>query len=66
MLELLNQMDGFQPNSQIKVTSLSYSTRKGRDRIGGAMVSVVAMSAVDRGFEQQSGQTKDYKNCILR
>ena len=25
------------------------------------MVSVLALSAVDRGFEPQSGQTKDYK-----
>ena len=25
------------------------------------MVSVLAMSAVDRGFEPRSGQTKDYK-----
>ena len=25
------------------------------------MVSVLALSAVDRGFEARSGQTKDYK-----
>ena len=25
------------------------------------MVSMLALSAVDRGFEPQSGQTKDYK-----
>ena len=32
------------------------------------MVSVFASSAVDRGFEPRSGQTKDYKigNCCLR
>ena len=30
-------------------------------RIGGVMVSVFASSAVDRGFEPRSGQTKDYK-----
>ena len=30
-------------------------------RFGGIMVSVLASSAVDRGFEPQSGQTKDYK-----
>jgi hypothetical protein len=30
-------------------------------RIGGVMVCVLASSAVDRGFEPQSGQTKDYK-----
>jgi hypothetical protein len=29
--------------------------------IGGVMASVLASSAVDRGFEPQSGQTKDYK-----
>ena len=30
-------------------------------RISGLMVSVFASSAVDRGFETLSGQTKDYK-----
>ena len=30
-------------------------------RIDGVMVSVLASSAVDRGFETQTGQTKDYK-----
>ena len=29
------------------------------DRIGGVMVSVLALSAVDRRFEPRSGQTKD-------
>ena len=29
--------------------------------IGGIMVRVLASSAVDRGFEPQLGQTKDYK-----
>jgi hypothetical protein len=33
-------------------------------RIGGIMVSVLASSAVDRGFDTRSGQTKDYKICI--
>ena len=28
---------------------------------GGVMVGVLASSAVDRGFELRSGQTKDYK-----
>ena len=32
-----------------------------KHRIGGVMVSVLASSAVDRGFEPRSGQTKDYK-----
>ena len=31
------------------------------NRIGGVMVSMLASSAVDRGFEPQSGQTKDYE-----
>jgi hypothetical protein len=30
-------------------------------RIGGVMVSVFALCAVDRVFEPRSGQTKDYK-----
>ena len=30
------------------------------NRIGGAMVSVLASIAVDHGFESQSGQTKNY------
>ena len=31
------------------------------NRIGGVMVSVLASSSVDSGFEPRSGQTKDYK-----
>jgi uncharacterized membrane protein (Fun14 family) len=31
------------------------------DHIGGVMVSVLALSAVDREFEPQTGQIKDYK-----
>ena len=30
------------------------------NHIGGVMVSVFASSAVNRGFEPRSGQTKDY------
>ena len=30
------------------------------NRIGGVMVDVLVSSAVDRGFEPQSGQTKEY------
>ena len=30
------------------------------NRIGGIMVSVLALSAVDRAFETRSDQTKDY------
>jgi hypothetical protein len=29
------------------------------------MVGVVALCAVDRGFEPQSSQTKDYKSVLL-
>ena len=32
-----------------------------QNRIGGVMVSVLASSVVERGFESRSGQTKDYK-----
>ena len=35
------------------------------NRIGGIMVSVLASSAVDRGFEPRMGQTKDYKIGIV-
>ena len=31
------------------------------NRIGGILVSVLASSVVDRGFEPRSGQIKDYK-----
>jgi hypothetical protein len=34
------------------------------NRISGVMVSVLASSVVDRGFEPRSGQTKDYKTGI--
>ena len=32
-----------------------------RNRFGGVMVNMLASSAVDRGFEPRSGQTKDFK-----
>ena len=32
-----------------------------KHRIGCVMVSVLASSVIDRGFEPRSGQTKDYK-----
>jgi hypothetical protein len=35
-------------------------------RIGGVMVSVLASSAVDHGFDPRLGQTKDYAICIFR
>ena len=31
------------------------------NRIGGVMISVLASSVVDRGFEPRSGQPNDYK-----
>ena len=34
--------------------------QKRPNRIGGIMVSELASSLVDRGFEPRSGQTKDY------
>jgi hypothetical protein len=34
------------------------------NRISGVMVSMLASSVVDYGFEPWSGQTKDYKICI--
>jgi hypothetical protein len=37
-------------------------TSSEQNRIGGVMVSVLASSAVDRGFKSQSSQTKNYKN----
>ena len=30
------------------------------NRISGVMVSMLASSAVDRGFERKAGKTKDY------
>ena len=33
--------------------------------IGDVMASMLALIAVDRGFETQSGQTKDYKIWYL-
>ena len=42
-------------NNQLSLTSNQIN------RIGGAMVSMLASSAVDRGFEPWSGKTKDYK-----
>ena len=34
------------------------------NRIGCVMVSVLASSAIDRGFKPNSSQTKEYKNGI--
>ena len=35
------------------------------NRIGGVMISVLASSEVDRGFESRLGQTKDYTILYL-
>jgi hypothetical protein len=35
------------------------------NRISGVMVSMFASSVVDRRFEPESGQTKDYKNLTV-
>ena len=48
------------------VHSLLFSVKIGKsqtqtNRIGDVMVSMLALSAVDRGFKPRSGQTKDYK-----
>ena len=32
-----------------------------RNRIGGVMVNILALSVIDRGFERRSDQTKNYK-----
>ena len=39
------------------IFSISYT----ENGISGVMVSMLALSAIDRGFEPRSGQTKDYK-----
>ena len=48
----------------IILSQVTYS-RMTWDRIGGVMVSVLVLGAVDRGFEPRSGQTKDYKASPL-
>jgi hypothetical protein len=47
-------------NVMFKFEYIFYIYTKNIDRIGGVMVSVLVSSAVDRGFEPRSGQTKDY------
>ena len=42
-------------------TDLGSQTQKSINRIGGVMDSVLVSSAVDRGFESRSCQTKDYQ-----
>ena len=40
---------------------ISYHSSSSKNRTGGVMVSVLASSVVDRGFDPRSGQTKDYE-----
>jgi hypothetical protein len=49
-----------QYNMLIHIVCPSFFFPLSISRIGGVMVSVLALRAVDRGFESQSGQTKDY------
>jgi hypothetical protein len=51
-------------NSQIIYIVILYETSNFRNRVGFAMVSVGASSAVGRGFEPRSGETRDYKSGI--
>ena len=44
----------------LQATRRHQATVKTLNRIGGVMISVLASSAVDRGLETRSGQTKDY------
>jgi hypothetical protein len=47
-------------------TNESHTSVHGQqNRIGGVIVSMLASSTVDRGFEPRSGQTKDYKIGIF-
>ena len=48
-------------SAETQVCHRSYIIAASMNRIGGLMVSVLASSAVDRGFEPRSGQTKDFK-----
>ena len=41
--------------------NITKNTQMSMNHIGGVMVSVLASSAVDCGFEPRSGQAKDYK-----
>ena len=45
----------------ICVYLIFHDFHSGKNRLGGVMVSVLASSAGDRGFDPRSGQTKDFK-----
>jgi hypothetical protein len=44
---------------------VNFNFRCNWNRIGSVMVSLLASSVVDRGFEPRSGQAKDYQTGIL-
>ena len=48
-------------SSQVQLFKMMLHSPPKGNRISGVMVSVLTLSAVDRGFEPQSGQTNDYK-----
>ena len=58
MTKILHAVKGGLLSYGDKVYSRGHINQK--HRIGGVMVSVLALSAIDRGFEPRSGQTKDY------
>ena len=49
----------------VKKSSIKKNLLFFQNRIGGVMVSVLASSAVDRGFEPRSGQTKDLMKLVF-
>ena len=59
MNKILHAVNGGLLSNCDKVYSRGNINQK--HHIGGVMVSVLASSAVDRGFEPRLGQTKDYK-----
>jgi hypothetical protein len=47
------------------ISVVNFNFRCSWNRIGSVMVSLLASSVVDRGFEPRSGQAKDYQTGIL-
>ena len=56
VLQLVYSFD----NNNIESPSVTPAASPISNHIGGVMVSVLASSAVDRGFDPRSGQIKDY------
>jgi hypothetical protein len=56
LIKVVSPVDGSRMYHLIKVDSSVEG-----NRIGGVMVSMLTSSALDRVFEQRSGQTKDFK-----